>query len=88
MKLSTLVTQTLCLLMLIGPSISAQADSFDSSTGVLKLNLVTVGSNKYTVELHLEDDGKLKILSAVPAAIQKVYSASTTQIVGDLAQRL
>ena len=73
MKLSTLFSRPILLLIAMGCSVAAKADSFDSTTGLLKLNLVTVGSAKYTVQLRLEDDGRLKLISAVPA----VYTKST-----------
>ena len=72
-KLSTLFSRPILLLIAMGCSVAAKADSFDSTTGLLKLNLVTVGSAKYTVQLRLEDDGRLKLISAVPA----VYTKST-----------
>ena len=55
----------------MGCSVAAKADSFDSTTGLLKLNLVTVGSAKYTVQLRLKDDGRLKFISAIPAFYTK-----------------
>ena len=73
MKLSTLFSRPILLLIAMGCFVAAKADSFDSTTGLLKLNLVTVGSAKYTVQLRLEDDGRLKLISAVPA----VYTKST-----------
>lgn len=68
----------------MGCSVAAKADSFDSTTGVLKLNLVTVGSAKYTVQLRLEDDGRLKLISAVPA----VYTKSTFSTYDSISGRL
>ena len=49
----------------------AKADSFDSSTGVLKLNYVKVGSLNYKIELQLDENGNLVLLSAVPATDTK-----------------
>lgn len=68
----------------MGCSVAAKADSFDSTTGVLKLNLVTAGSAKYTVQLRLEDDGRLKLISAVPA----VYTKSTFSTYDSISGRL
>ena len=84
MKLSTLFSRPILLLIAMGCSVAAKADSFDSTTGVLKLNLVTVGSAKYTVQLRLEDDGRLKLISAVPA----VYTKSTFSTYDSISGRL
>ena len=84
MKLSTLFSRPILLLIAMGCSVAAKADSFDSTTGVLKLNLVTAGSAKYTVQLRLEDDGRLKLISAVPA----VYTKSTFSTYDSISGRL
>ena len=45
----------------------ANADSYDSSTGILTMDFVKVGSTNYQIQLRLNDNDQFVLVSAVPA---------------------